>query len=70
MWKKIKGWLCGWKFWVALLAIIILTVLFGSFFANIGGIFFGWISTFIGWIGSALKWLARVINFFGWNGMI
>lgn len=69
-WKKIKGWLCGWKFWVTLLIVIVCTVLFGSFAANFGGILFGWLSTFIGWIGAALKWLAGVINFFGWNGML
>lgn len=70
MWDKIKGWLCGWKFWVTVICIIIGTVLFGSVIAQLGGILLGWLSTFIGWIATAFKWLAGVLNFFGWNGML
>ena len=68
--KKLKSLVCGWRFWVILIAVIAGTVLFGSVVAQWGGIFFGWISTFFGWISKAFKWLAKILNFFGWNGML
>lgn len=70
MWKKLKGWICGWKFWLTLLIIIIGTVLFGSVVAQWGGIFFNFISKIFSWLGTAFNWLAKVLNFFGWNGML
>lgn len=67
--KKIKGWLCGWKFWVLFLVIIVGTVLFGSFVLNWGSVIFNFFATFMGWIATAFKWLAGVLNFFGWYGI-
>lgn len=70
MWKKIKSLLCGWRFWVVLISIIIGSVLFGSFIAQWGSIIFSFISTCFKWISTAFKWLASILNFFGWNGML
>lgn len=69
-WAKIKGWLCGWKFWVVLVAIIIGTVLLGPVVAEFGGVILGWIAWLIGAISDALKWLAGLLNFFGWYGFV
>lgn len=48
-------------FWI--IAIVVLTVLFGT-----------WILSALAWvfnaIGDGLNFIAGVLNFFGWNGML
>lgn len=46
-----------------ILLVIALVVLFGTWPLSILGKVFEW-------IGIALNWLAKILNFFGWNGIV
>jgi cell shape-determining protein MreC len=43
--------------------IIVLVVLFGTFPLSI-------VSKIFQYIGKAIEWLAKILNVFGWNGII
>lgn len=46
-----------------IIIIVVLVVLFGTFPLSI-------LSKIFQFIGNAIEWLARVLNFFGWNGIV
>ena len=48
---------------ILIILIVVLVVLVGTWPLSILGKIFEWISI-------ALKWLAKILNFFGWNGII
>ncbi len=48
---------------ILIILIIVLVVLVGTWPLSILGKIFEW-------IGYAFKWLAKILNFFGWNGLI
>ena len=58
------------KFWIILLITIAFTVLCGSFASQIMSYVADFFSTLWEWIATALRWLAKVLNFFGWNGIL
>ncbi len=46
-----------------LILIIVLVIFFGTWPLSILGKIFAW-------IGKAMEYLAKVLNFFGWNGLV
>lgn len=46
-----------------IILIIVLVVLFGTFPLSI-------LSKIFQYIGKAIEWLARILNIFGWNGIV
>ncbi len=58
------------KFWIILLISIVLIIICGSFASQILSYVADFFSTLWEWIAIALRWLAKVLNFFGWNGIL
>lgn len=48
---------------IILLLVIILVVLVGTWPLTI-------LAKLFEWIGYGLRWLAKMLNFFGWNGLL